>query len=336
MGGYAADMVALAERHCDAWRDGEARDVHREMMALTLRIVVRTLFGADVAEGATAEIGRAFDGIVEEIARRFRRPFRIPDVVPTPGNLRYRRGLRRIDTLVYGLITRRRLSGEERADLLSLLLRARDEDGARMSDRQLRDEAVTLFLAGHETTALALSWAWYLLSRHPEKRTALEQELVEVLSDRPPSTADLPRLRYAGGVVHEALRLFPPAYAIGREAIEPGELDGYPVPPGTTVLVLPWILHRDPRHFDAPEEFRPERWLDGLQARLPRGSYLPFGAGPRLCIGQSFAVMEATLILATVARRFRIDLDPDHVVRPFPSITLRPAGGVPATVRAWR
>ena len=334
--GYASEMVDLAERYCDSWRDGERRDVHREMMALTLHIVVRTLFGSDVDDRATAEVGRAFDGIVEEIARRFRRPFRIPDAVPTPGNLRYRSGVRRLDRLVYRLIEERRRTREERGDLLSLLLRARDEDGGRMTDRQLRDEVVTLFLAGHETTALALSWAWYLLSRHPDKREALERELIEVLADRPPSIADLPRLRYAEAVVHESLRLFPPAYAIGREAIEPGELDGCAIPVGTTVLVLPWILHRDPRYFDGPGEFRPERWLDGLQGRLPRGAYLPFGAGPRLCIGQPFALMEAILILASVARRFHVDLDPGRTVTPFPSITLRPSGGIPATVRRWR
>jgi cytochrome P450 len=334
--GYASDMVDLAERHADTWRDGDVRDVHREMMALTLKIVVRTLFGSDVDERATAEVGRAFDDVVKEIARRFRRPFRIPDPVPTPGNVRYLQGVRRIDRLVYSLIEDRRRTGGERCDLLSLLLHARDEDGTRMTDRQLRDEVVTLFLAGHETTALALSWAWYLLSRHPEKRAALERELAEMLGDRPPSAADLPRLRYTEAVVQESLRLFPPAYALGREAIEPGELDGYAVPVGTTVFVLPWILHRDPRYFDAPGEFRPERWLDGLQARLPRGAYVPFGGGPRLCIGQSFALMEASLILASVARRFRVDLEPGRTVTPFPSITLRPAGGVPATVRRGR
>jgi cytochrome P450 len=334
--GYASDMVDLAERHADSWRDGERRDVHRDMMALTLKIVVHTLFGSDADERATAEVGRAFDEIVKEIARRFRRPYRIPDSVPTPGNLRYRRGLRRIDRLVYALIDERRRTREERGDLLSLLLRARDEDGTRMTDRQLRDEVVTLFLAGHETTALALSWAWYLLSRHPDKRTALERELDEVLADRPPSIAYLPRLRYTEAVVHESLRLYPPAYAIGREAIEPGELGGYAIPVGTTLLVLPWILHRDRRYFDDPGEFRPERWLDGLQGRLPRGAYLPFGAGPRLCIGQSFALMEASLILASVARRFRVDLEPGRTVTPFPSITLRPSGGVPATVRRRR
>jgi cytochrome P450 len=324
--GYAADMVDLAEKHCDAWRDGEHRDVHRDMMALTLHVVVRTLFGSDVDERATAEVGRAFDAIVEEIARRFRRPFRIPDAVPTPGNVRYSRGIRRLDRLVYALIAERRRSRAERGDLLSLLLRARDEDGTRMTDRQLRDEVVTLFLAGHETTALALSWTWHLLSRHPGKRSVLERELAEVLAGRPPSGAALPRLRYTEAVVHESLRLYPPAYALGREAIEAGELDGYPVPVGTTVLVMPWILHRDPRQFESPGEFRPERWLDGLAGRLPRGAYLPFGAGPRLCIGQSFALMEATLILASVARRFRVDLDPDRVVTPFPSITPGPRG----------
>jgi cytochrome P450 len=243
--GYGSEMVHLAERHCDSWRDGERRDVHRDMMAVTLHIVTRTLFGTDVDEGTTAEVGRAFDGIVEEIARRFRRPFRIPDAVPTPGNLRYRSGVRRLDRLVYALIEERRRTREERGDLLSLLLRARDEDGGRMTDRQLRDEVVTFSL--------------------PVTR---------------PRPSRSPR-------------------------------------PGTS-------------------EFRPERWLDGLQVRLPRGAYVPFGAGPRLCIGQSFALMEASLILATVARRLRFDLDPGRTVTPFPSITLRPSGGVPARVSAWR
>ncbi len=330
--GYAAAMVDLAERHCESWQEGERRDAHRDMMALTLHIVVRTLFGADVDERTAGEVGRAFDVIVEEIAHRFRRPFRIPDAVPTPGNLRYNREVRRLDRLVFALIDERRRSGEERSDLLSLLLRARDEDGTRMTDRQLRDEVVTLFLAGHETTALTLSWSFSLLSRHPEKRLALERELADVLDGRAPSVADLPRLRYTEAVVHESLRLFPPAYVLGREAIEAGEIGGFAVPAGTTVFVAPWVLHRDPRYFDAPGEFRPERWLDGLQGRLPRGAYLPFGGGPRLCIGQSFALMEASLLLASVARRFRLSLDEDRTVKPFPSITLRPWGGVPVTV----
>jgi cytochrome P450 len=326
--GYGEAMVALAEQHCRDWRDGERRDVHRETMALTLRIVVRTLFGADVDERVADEVGRAFDVVVDEIARRFRRPFRIPDAVPIPGNLRYNRALRRLDGLVYRLIDERRRQPGERPDLLSLLLRARDEDGTRMTERQLRDEVVTLFLAGHETTALGLSWTLQLLSLHPDKRAALEAELDGVLAGRAPAVADLPRLSYAEAVVNEALRLYPPAYVIGRENTEDCEIGGYAVPAGTTLYMAPWVLHRDPRYFEAPEAFRPERWLDGLASRLPRGAYVPFGGGPRLCIGQSFAMMEAVLLLATVCRRFRLTLDPDRPVAPFPSITLRPAGGV--------
>ncbi len=327
---YGEAMVAATERHLASWRDGERRDVHRDMMALTLDIVVRTLFGGDVEPQTAGEVGRAFDVIVNEIAGRFRRPFRIPDAVPTPGNVRYRRAVRRLDHLVFGFIEERRRDGDsDRPDLLSLLLRARDEDGSRMTERQLRDEVVTLFLAGHETTALALSWTWYLLSRAPEARRPLEAELDEVLAGRSPTVSDLPRLRYTEAVVMESLRLYPPAYLIGREAMEACEIGGYAVPAGTTVFMSPWALHRDPRYFEAPEEFRPQRWLDGLARRLPRCAYLPFGGGPRLCIGQSFAMMEATLILAAVAQRFRLTLDPeDRTVTPFPSITLRPQGGV--------
>jgi cytochrome P450 len=297
-------------------------------MALTLRIVVRTLFGADVDDRVADEVGRAFDAMVEEIARRFRRPFRIPDAVPIPGNLRYNREVRRLDRIVYRLIDERRRQPGERADLLSILLRAQDQDGTRMTEQQLRDEVVTLFLAGHETTALALSWTWQLLSLHPKTRDALEAELDRVLGGGPPSVAQLPRLKYAEAVINEALRLYPPAYVIGRENVDACEIGGFPVPPGTTIYVSPWVLHRDARYFDSPEQFRPERWLNGSAARLPRGAYLPFGAGPRLCIGQSFAMMESILLLASVSRRFRLTLDPDQPVAPFPSITLRPAGGV--------
>ncbi len=325
---YARTMVETTERRCAAWSDGQRRDVHREMMALTLHVVVRTLFGSDVDDRVVAEVGSSFDAIVEEIARRFRRPFRIPDGWPTPGNLRYRRGVRRLDRLVYQLIDQRRRSDADRPDLLSLLLRARDEDGGRMSERQLRDEVVTLFLAGHETTALTLSWSFYLLSRNPAALECLLQEVDGVLGGRAPSIADLPRLRYTEAVVQESLRLYPPAYVIGREASEACEIAGLPVPAGTTLFLSPWVLHRDGRLFEAPEEFRPERWLDGLAARLPRGAYIPFGGGPRLCIGQSFALTEAVLVLATISRRFVLTLDPDVAVVPFPSITLRPRRGV--------
>jgi cytochrome P450 len=325
---YGEVMVALTERHLESWTDGERRDIHRDMMALTLQIASRTLFGAEVPQDVVGEVGRSFDVVVEEIAARFRRPFRIPDAVPTPGNLRYTRSVRRLDRLVYDIIAERRRTGADHGDLLSMLLRVQDEDGTTMTPVQLRDEVITLFLAGHETTALTLSWTWYLLSRHPEARAALEAEVDAVLGGRPPASADLPRLPFAEAVVTESLRLYPPAYVLGREAVEDTEIGGFPVPRGTTVFMSPWVVHRDPRHFEEPEAFRPERWLDGLARRLPRGAYLPFGGGPRLCIGQSFAMMEAVLLLAAVARRFRLTLEPDVPVTPFPSITLRPEGGV--------
>lgn len=325
---YGQVMTALTEAHVASWRPGDRRDLHREMMALTLQIAARTLFGAEIGGDVVREVGEAFDVVVTEIAARFRRPFRIPDSVPIPGNLRYTRGVRRLDRLVYGLIEDRRRDGRDHGDLLSMLLAARDEDGSQMSEEQLRDEVITLFLAGHETTALSLCWTFYLLSRHPAARAALEAELDAVLGGRPPAAADLPQLKYAEAVVNESLRLYPPAYALGREAVEDSEVGGVPVPKGTTVYMSPWVLHRDPRSFEDPEAFCPERWTGGLARRLPRCAYLPFGGGPRLCIGQAFAIMEGVLILAAVARRFRLTLDPDVAIEPFPTITLRPQGGV--------
>ena len=198
-----------------------------------------------------------------------------------------------------------------------------------MSEQQLRDESITLLLAGHETTALALSWTWYLLARHPEVERILGAELEATLGGRPPSLGDLPALRYTEAVVLESMRLYPPAYAFGREAVADCVLGGYPVPAGTTLFMSPWVIHRDARFYHEPERFAPERWLDGLADRLPRFAYLPFGGGPRICIGNRFAMMEAVLILATMARQFRLELAPGCAPTPFPTITLRPSGGVP-------
>ena len=180
-----------------------------------------------------------------------------------------------------------------------------------MSDQQLRDEMMTLFMAGHETTANTLAWAWVLLSRHPEVEARLHAELDRVLGDRLPTLADLPRLKYTESVVHETLRVYPTVWVIGREAIEPVELGGYRIPAGTTVFMPQWVIHRDGRWFDDPEAFRPERWADGLMQRIHRYAYFPFGGGPRICIGNNFALMEATLILATIARQYRLELAPD-------------------------
>jgi len=330
---YADVMVTLTERMLDGWRDGEARDAHAEMMRVTMQIVAKTLFDAEV-DDEQGEISRAFDDVVEEIALRFRQPLPIPDWVPIARNRRYLAAVRQLDRLVYRFIAEHRADPRDRGDLLSMLLAARDDDGAGMSDAQVRDEVITLFLAGHETTAIALSWAWYLLARHPEIEGRLAAELDAVLGGRAPGLDDLPRLVYTEQVVKESMRLFPPAYAFGREAIADCEIGGYAVPAGTTVFMSQWAMHRDARFFPDPESFRPERWTSEFEAALPRYAYLPFGGGPRVCIGNRFAMMEAVLLLATVARRYRLRLASVAEIAPFASITLRPVGGVPVRLEA--
>jgi cytochrome P450 len=331
---YGEVMVSYTERTLDEWRDGETRDVHHDLMRLTLLIVAKVLFDADVAQEVET-IGGALDDATKEIASRFRRPFRIPDAIPIPGNLRYRSAVRRLDGVVHRIINEHR-DHDGRGDLLGLLMEARDDEGHAMTDEQLRDEAITILLAGHETTALALSWTCYLLSRHPPVAENLHQELNEVLRGRPPSVADLPRLRFTEMVVMEAMRLYPPAYALGREAVNDCTIAGFDVPAGTSIFISPWVVHRDRRWFERPEEFLPERWAGNAAQRLPRFAYFPFGGGPRICIGNRFAMMEAVLLLACIARRFRLVLDDEKGVALFPSITLRPANGLKMTLRRRR
>ncbi len=322
---YGDVMVTLTRRMVDTWQPGEIRNVHTALMGLTLAIATKTLFDHDVGDEA-ALMDQDVATLVKEVDKRTTRPFYIPDFVPLPGNLRYRRALGRIEGLVTRIIRARR--GEDRGDLLSILLSVRDDDGNGMSERQLRDEVITLLLAGHETTALALSWTFYLLSEHLEAEAKLAAELHQVLGGRTPTVADLPQLRYAEHVVTEAMRLYPPAWAINRETIEDCELGGYRIAAGTTIIISPWVLHHDPRYFDDAEDFRPERWEGDLARRLPRFAYMPFGGGPRICIGNRFAMMEAVLILATIAQHFRLRWQPDHPIVPEPSITLRPGNGV--------
>jgi len=324
---YGAVMADRAARLDTTWADGDIRDVHQDFMRVTMEIVAKTLFDAEL-EDDLDEVGRAFDVVVREIAARFRRPFKVPDAFPTPGNRRYRRGVARLDRLVSRILAERRGDPTDRGDLLSMLLAARDEDGHGMPETQVRDEVVTLFLAGHETTAIALSWTFFLLARHPAADARLRAELAETIGDRLPTVADLPRLRWTEAVVKESLRVYPPAYVIGREALADCEIAGYPIRARTTVYFSPWVLHRDPRWFDRPREFLPERWLDGRAANLPKYVYIPFGGGPRVCIGERFAMMEATLVLATIARRWTLARPDESPVTPFPSITLRPEGGM--------
>jgi len=324
---YGDVMVRLTGRMLDGWHDGDVRDVHHDMMALTLRIAAKTLFDSEV-ERDVEEIDHAVSVLTDEIAVRFARPFVIPDIIPLPGHIRYRRALRNIEAVVAHMIAERRTSGRDTGDFLSMLMQARDENGEPMSDKLLRDEVITLLLAGHETTALSLSWTLYLLGQHSNIDAEVATEIREVLGGRAPGVADLERLKLTESVIQESMRLFPPAWAIGRENLEDCEIGGHHFPAGTTFLASPWVIQRNPYHFPDPETFRPERWADGLERKIPRFAFFPFGGGPRVCIGQRFAMMEAILLLATMIQRFRFEWQSERTVEPFPSITLRPKGGV--------
>jgi cytochrome P450 len=330
--GYGRTMARYAEDSADAWIEGQAVDLHDDMTALTLRIVARTLFDADVT-ARIEEVARLGTEIQDFYYLRFASlRFLIPTWLPTPGNRRLAAATRRLDDVVYRIIRDRR-PDEDRGDLLSMLLQARDDQGAGMSERQVRDEVMTLLLAGHETTALALTWAFLLLDRNPEARGRLEAELAAVLGSEPASPEDVPALPYAQAIVNETLRLYPPAYVTGREAVRDTTIRGTDIPKGHIILISMYTTHRDERFFPEPDAFRPERWLDGLEKRLPRAAFIPFGLGARKCIGASFAKMEATLVLATIARRWRFELAPSEIATQ-PSITLRPAAAMPGRMRS--
>jgi cytochrome P450 len=251
--------------------------------------------------------------------------FRVPESVPTPRNLRTTRAIAEIDALLFRIISARRKT-PPRDDLLGTLLAAQDDDGSGMSDKQLRDEAITLFLAGHETTALTLAHTLYLLSKHPDVERKLHAELEEVLGGRAPSANDVRALPYTERVLKESMRLFPPAWTTGRETTEEIEVRGYRVPKGAQVMVSQWIVHRDPRWFPNPEGFDPDRWTPERAKSIPRFAYFPFGGGPRVCIGNHFAMMEATLILAMIVQRWKLELLPGQRLDLKPSVTLRQDG----------
>jgi cytochrome P450 len=333
---YGDIMVNHASRLVRQWGDGKDRDVHKDMMRLTLEIVAETLFGANVGDHAE-DVGEALEAVLAVVADPLELFFPVLKRLPTPNRVRFNRAVKKLDAIMYGVIERRRRSGAgETNDLLSMLLHAQDDDGTRMSDKQLRDECMTLFLAGHETTALNLSWTWLLLSRHPQVDAKLARELDEVLGDRPATFADLPNLPYTSHVIAESLRMYPPAWSMGREAREDVEIAGYHVPRGGQVWFCPWSIQRDARWFDRPDDFLPERWEGDLAKTLHRYAYFPFGGGPRFCIGQAFAQMEAVLLLATLARAFRVEVLPKPRVVPEPSVTLRPKHGLRVRLFARR
>ena len=330
---FAAVMAREAEAHARRWQQlagsGRPLDVAEEMMHLTLRIVGLTMFTTDLT-AETDLIGRSLKVIRAHSIRAMWRPVNFPVWVPTPSNRRFRRALADGDRVMHQLIAARRSGEVQNDDLLSLLLRARDEEtGEGMSDEQLRAEVVTIIGAGHESTAVTLSWTWYLLSQHREAEERLHEELGRELSGRTPTLEDLPRLTYTTMVIEEAMRLYPPAWALSRTAVGADTLGGYPVAAGSEALMIPYVTHRHPDFWDDPDEFRPERFAPAAKESRPRFSYLPFGAGPRQCIGQHFAMTEMLTIIAVLAQRFRLRLAPGGAVEPEASITLRPREGVP-------
>ncbi|MEV8456038.1 cytochrome P450 [Streptomyces sp. NPDC052095] len=330
---YASTMTDSTVELADGWSDGDRIDVKREMAALTQRIAVRTIFGVDTAADAES-MGRAMDVAQREIGKEFAGLGAVlPDWVPTPGRARIRRAAAVIDAEVARVVARHRDGGEERPDLLSRLLTAVDEKGARLSDREIRDETVTLYIGGHETTSSTLVWAWYLLSREPRVRAALAEELDRVLGDREPGIEDYARLTYTQSVVKETLRLYPTIWLVTGVAKEGARIGGVPMPEGTRVWSSQWVTHRDARWFPEPEEFRPERWDPESGDDIPEYAWFPFGGGPRACLGTRFAMVEAVLVLAVLARRFELVVDPG-AVSPVPSLTLQPDRDVLATVRA--
>lgn len=326
---YARRMVKDAEKMLATWRDGEIRDIHRDMMRLTMEVVTHTLFNVDVTDDAD-KVARALSVLVEPFGSQATLKWILDNRLPTPTNRRFHKVAAQLDEVVYRIISQRRANGnQDQGDLLSMLLQAHDEDGSQMTDQQLRDEVITLFLAGQETTALTLSWAWYLLARHPEAERRLWQELDEVLAGgRAPESSDVPRLKFTEMIAKESMRLYPPAYVVGREAVNECEIGGYHVPPHMQVFMPTWVVHRDPRFFDAPGEFKPERWTPEFINALPKYAYFPFGGGPRVCIGNSFAMMEIVLLLATIAQKYRLEMVTNRPAEIVPAMSLRPRNGI--------
>ena len=340
LAGFAAQMARATRDMLDRWRkedlgSSSAFCVHEEMMRLTFRIVGLTLFSADV-DGDAREVGRALDTALRWANDYAESLVRIPPYIPTPANVRFKRAMKTLDGIVYRLIADRRAQGAANEgygdDLLGMLMEAVEDDTqSGMSDQQLRDEIITMVLAGHETTANLLSWTFSLLARHPDVEARVRDEALRVLGDRDPTLEDVRSLEYTKLVLDEALRLYPPAWIFERQNVEPDVLGGYRVAAGSIVGVCPYVIHRHPEYWDDPESFEPERFRPERTEKRPRYTYLPFGGGPRTCIGNSFAMMEAQIILAMIVRQEHLALEAGHAVEVDPLITLRPKHGIRVT-----
>ncbi len=325
--GYRDAMIDYTERMLENWQPGRQVDIAVEMQRLTLRIVARALFDVDLTHESQA-LGAAFDD-AREYPNRRRYSFRALRInLPFTAYGKFVRAKALLDKTIYDIIARRRETGEDKGDVVSMLLAARDEDGSALSDVQVRDQLMTLLAAGHETTANALTWTFYLLSQNPEERDKLLAELHSVLNGRSPTVEDLARLPYLEMVVKESMRLFPPAWIMGRRAIEDYDLEGYHLPAGSFVLLSPWVIHHKAEYFAEPQRFWPERFDPEKGEEQPPFAYFPFGAGPRMCIGSTFAMMEVRLLLATILQRYSPRLAPGHPVVPRPMVTLRSRFGM--------
>ncbi|WP_276247166.1 MULTISPECIES: cytochrome P450 [unclassified Haladaptatus] len=320
---FADTMTAFTTRLLDTWQGDVPQDLQPQMSQLTLEIVAHALFDVDIREDERA-ITEAVNVVLAHLVRRTSSPLTPPMWVPTPSNRRYRRALDTLDGILTELIVERRTAGAAGDDVISMLLRAEADSGTPQTDEQLKDELLTLLFAGHETTAVALTFAVHSIATHPEVTAKFEAELDTVLGGRTPTFADVCSLTYTENIVKEALRLYPPVFGIIREAIEPDEIGGYRIPAGAVVAMNQLVVHRDPRYFESPDEFDPDRWTEAFAARLPRFAYFPFGGGPRKCIGERFAMLEAVLVLATMYQRFRFDLISERDLNLKPSITTRP------------
>lgn len=330
---YGETMVEYAQQMMRDWKAGDILDIHEKMMHLTLNIVMKTIFSQGISDTDAGNVAHALEEAMNWFVMKTA-SLLAGDEKEIEADRSYSNAIALLDKTIYAMIDHRRETQETGDDLLGMLMEVEDaDDGSRMTDRQLRDEVSTLMLAGHETTANTLSWTWMLIGEYPNVRAKLDRELKTVLQGNAPTFADLKRLPYTTKIIKESMRLYPPATDVSRQATQDCEIGGYIIPKGTTLISSQWVMHRDPRYFADSDVFNPDRWSDDFEKSLPRGVYFPFGDGPRVCIGKSFAMMEAVLILATVAQSFQLELAPDRIVEKQASITLRPKTGIQVVLR---
>lgn len=331
---YGETMVQYADDLAEEWRTTPSRDFCADMNALTLRVIAKTMFDADV-KGDAAVVGAAMKVIEQVLVEHVNLPIPLPRWWPSPGNRRKIKAITDIEEIVLRTVDERRREGQDHGDLLSTLVFARDEAGMAMTDTELRDEAMTLVFAGHDTTAHALVWMWYLLAKHPEVADRVRDEITDTLGDAPLTVPDLKRLPYLDMVVKESMRILPSVWVHMREPIEDVPLGPYVLPKGCYAVLSQYVLHHDPRSWADPEVFRPERFSKENEASIPRGAYMPFAAGPRVCLGKQFALMEARLILGTLVRRARPTVRDGFHPEPVAQLSLHPKDGLPYDVEWW-